>query len=224
MKRSLYIILALCMAGCTTTNAELRAPSLDERMEAPRVSYANGSIWQASSGGLTEDLKARRKGDILTVVITETASASKSATTETERKSSISAGVPNLFGLETNMTGIRNWMDLSKLINASAGSNFDGSGSTTRRENLNATISTRVVEVLPNGNFLIEGRRNVRVNHEDQIILLEGSVRPRDISSDNTINSSYVANARITYAGKGIISDRQQPGWLMGLFDKLWPF
>ena len=115
-------------------------------------------------------------------------------------------------------------MDLSNLISASTASKFDGSGSTTRKENLNATITTRVVDVLPNGNFIIEGRRNVRVNQEDQIILLEGTVRPRDISSDNTINSSYVANARITYAGKGIISDRQQPGWLMGLVDKLWPF
>jgi len=115
-------------------------------------------------------------------------------------------------------------MDLNNLINASNSSSFDGSGSTMRRENLTATISTRVIEVLPNGNFLIQGRRNVRVNNEDQIILLEGTIRPRDISSDNTVNSSYIADARITYAGKGIISDRQQPGWLMGILDKIWPF
>ena len=223
MKRAI-LMFALCLCGCSGQDAATRAPSLDEQLEAPRVSYDAGSIWQASSSSLTEDMKARRRGDILTVVITEQASASKQATTGTERKSNVSAGIPNLLGLETNMTGIRNWMDLSNLISASTASKFDGSGSTTRKENLNATITTRVVDVLPNGNFIIEGRRNVRVNQEDQIILLEGTVRPRDISSDNTINSSYVANARITYAGKGIISDRQQPGWLMGLVDKLWPF
>jgi flagellar L-ring protein precursor FlgH len=122
------------------------------------------------------------------------------------------------------MTGIRNWMDLSNLINANASSKFDGSGSTTRKENLNATISAKVVEILPNGNFQIEGRRNVKVNDEDQVIFVEGTVRPRDINTDNTINSSYIADARITYGGKGIISDRQSPGWLMNIIDKVWPF
>ena len=136
----------------------------------------------------------------------------------------MSAGAPNFLGLETNMTGIKNWMDLSNLINASASSKFDGSGSTTRKENLNATITAKVVDVLPNGNLLIEGRRNVKVNNEDQVILIEGTVRPKDISTDNVVNSSYVADARITYTGKGIISDRQSPGWLMNLVDKIWPF
>lgn len=223
MKRTAIIVAGMCLSGCVMHQAEVRSP-LNEQLEVPPVSYANGSIWQASSGGLTEDFKARRKGDIVTVVITEQASASKEAATGTERTADIHAGIPNLLGLEGKITGITNWMDLNNLINASSSSSFDGSGSTMRRENLTATISTRVVEVLPNGNFLIEGRRNVRVNNEDQIILLEGTVRPRDISSNNTVNSSYVADARITYAGKGIISDRQQPGWLMGLFDKLWPF
>ena len=223
MKKIMSCIVGIFLCGCVS-QPEVRPLSLDEQLEAPRNSYANGSIWQASSGGLTEDFKARRRGDIVTVVITEQASASKEASTGTERTSSMSAGIPNLLGLEGKITGITNWMDLNNLINASNSSSFDGSGSTMRRENLTATISTRVIEVLPNGNFLIQGRRNVRVNNEDQIILLEGTIRPRDISSDNTVNSSYIADARITYAGKGIISDRQQPGWLMGILDKIWPF
>jgi flagellar L-ring protein precursor FlgH len=80
------------------------------------------------------------------------------------------------------------------------------------------------MDVLPNGNFLIEGRRNVKVNHEDQIIVLEGTVRPRDITADNLVNSSLIADARITYSGKGVISDRQRPGWLMNALDFAWPF
>lgn len=223
MKRLLGITTAILLGGCVS-QPEVRPVSLDDQLQPPRPSYVNGSIWQTSSGGLTEDFKARRKGDIVTVVITEQASASKEASTGTKRDSSIHAGIPNLLGLEGKITGISNWMDLNNLINASNSSAFDGSGSTMRRENLTATISTRVIEVLPSGNFLIQGRRNVRVNNEDQIIVLDGVVRPRDISSDNTVNSSYVADARITYGGKGIISDRQQPGWLMGILDKIWPF
>jgi flagellar L-ring protein precursor FlgH len=224
MKRIVLSAVCISLTACTFQRAEVRSPSVDEQLEAPRLTYASGSIWQASSGGITEDLKARKKGDTLTVVIAEQASASKEATTGTSRKTSVAAGIPNLLGLETNMTGIKNWMDLSKLINASTDSKFDGSGSTTRKEDLNATITAKVVDVLPNGNFRIEGRRNVKVNNEDQIILLQGTVRPRDINVDNVVNSTMVADAVITYTGKGIISDRQKPGWLMGLLDVIWPF
>jgi flagellar L-ring protein precursor FlgH len=122
------------------------------------------------------------------------------------------------------MTGIKNWMDLSNLLNANTSSKYDGSGSTTRTENLNATITARVIDVLSNGNLLIEGQRNIMVNHEDQIIVLEGTVRPQDISTDNIVNSAQIADARITYSGKGIVSDRQSPGWLMNIIDKVWPF
>lgn len=223
MKKILAII-ALVMAGCAHEPQQAKFPAMQQQLEKPRPNYAGGSLWQTSSGGLVEDFKARTRGDTVTVVITETASASKEATTNTNRTTALSAGVPNFMGLETNMTGIKNWMDLSKLLNADTSSKYDGSGSTTRKENLNATITARVVDVLANGNLLIEGRRNVMVNHEDQIILLEGTVRPKDISPDNIVYSAQIADARITYSGKGIVSDRQQPGWLMNIIDKVWPF
>ncbi|ABQ28247.1 flagellar basal body L-ring protein FlgH [Geotalea uraniireducens] len=214
----------LLLAACSIRTAEVRTPAFDEQLQPSRPNYANGSIWQDSSSGFADDFKARKRGDTVTVVINEQSSASKQATTGTTRGSSISAGIPNLLGLETNVTGIKNWMDLNKLISASFDSKFDGSGKTTRQENLNATITAKVVDVLGNGNLLIEGKRNVKVNNEDQVIVLTGTVRPRDISSDNVVNSIYVADARINYSGKGIISDRQKPGWLMGLFDTIWPF
>lgn len=220
----LFIAVAFLVCGCSSQKAEVKTPAFDEQIEPRRPNYAAGSIWQSSSHGIADDLKARTKGDILTILITEVASASKEASTATNRSSAVSAGIPNFLGMETNITGIKNWMDLANLINANASSKFDGSGSTTRKENLNATISAKVVEVLPNGNFQVEGRRNVKVNNEDQVILVEGTVRPRDISADNVINSSFIADARITYAGKGIISDRQSPGWLMNIVDKIWPF
>ena len=216
--------LLFLLAACSVQKSEVRTPAFDEQLQRSRPNYASGSIWQDSSSGFAEDFKARKVGDTVTIVINEQASASKQATTGTSRGSSMSAGIPNLLGLETNMTGIKNWMDLNNLINASASSKFDGSGKTTRQENLNATITAKVVDVLANGNLLIEGKRNVNVNNEDQVIVLTGTVRPRDISADNVVNSIYIADARINYSGKGIISDRQKPGWLMGLLDTIWPF
>jgi flagellar L-ring protein precursor FlgH len=222
MQRKILIFTFLLLAGCAYTRQEASFRPPDLSIEAPVADYGNGSIWQASSCGLTSDFKARKKGDTLTVVISEQASASKEATTGTKRSASASAGIPNFMGLEN--TFIKNWMDLSKLINASTGTQYDGSGSTTRKENLSATITTRVTDVLPNGNLRIAGTRSVKVNNEDMIILLEGMVRPRDISADNTVNSSFVADARISYSGKGVVSDRQSPGWLLNIIDKVWPF
>ncbi|WP_298266749.1 flagellar basal body L-ring protein FlgH [Geobacter sp.] len=226
MKRLVVSIIWLILAGCVVQKTEVRTPAFDEQLTAPQPTYANGSIWQAASGGLAEDLKARKKGDILTVVIVENASASKEATTDTERKANVSASVPYLLGLEKSATLFQQLTraDPNNLVGASTASKYQGSGATTRKENLTATMSAKIVDVLPNGNFMIEGRRNVKVNNEDQIIILEGTVRPRDISSDNTVSSALIADARITYAGKGVISDRQRPGWLMNILDYIWPF
>ena len=218
----LALTALLFLSACSHDAAEVKSPSFDEQLPKPVMDYSRGSLWQASSVAPAEDLKARRRGDIITVVISEQASASKEASTGTARSSAVAAGIPNLLGLET--TGIKSWADLSNLLNASTSSKFSGSGSTSRQETLQATITAKVVDVIPNGNLLIEGRRNVKVNGEDQVIVLTGTVRPRDVSADNTVSSAMIADARINYTGKGIISDRQHPGWLMNILDAVWPF
>lgn len=224
MRKAVYLILVTgLLSGCVTQTAELKTPAFDQQLPKSQVDYSSGSIWQAHSTSLTEDPKARRKGDILTIVISENASASKEAKTDTSRSSEVNAGIPNFLGLE-KAGFLKNNMDLSKLVNASVESTYGGAGSTSRQERLNATVTAKVVDVLPNGNLLIEGRRNVKVNNEDQIIIIEGTVRPADIGQNNVVNSIYIADARISYSGKGIISDRQSPGWLMNVVDKLWPF
>lgn len=229
MKGYITLIIGLfLMGGCVAQQTEVVTPTFDQQLKQPVQNYSNGSIWQASSGSLAEDGKARRVGDIVTIIITETASASKEASTATGRSTSLSAGIPAFMGLEgagillNNLGGKE--ANLSKLIEASNSSKFDGSGSTSRTETLNATITAKVVDILPNGNLNIEGRRNVKVNNEDQIVTIKGTIRPRDITAENTINSVYVADAQISYSGEGIISDRQKPGWLMNVIDKLWPF
>lgn len=221
MKKAALAVLVSLAAGCMYPPVQMKQ-AIDEQPPAPRANYSNGSIWQETSLSLAEDFKARRRGDIVTVVIAEQASATKEATTGTKRETGMSAGIPYFMGVET--TGLANWMNLSNLINASTSSKYDGSGTTTRKDVLNATVSARVVDVLPNGNLRIEGQRSVKVNNEDQVMLLEGTIRPRDISHDNLISSSMIADARITYSGNGIITDRQQPGWMMNLIDKIWPF
>lgn len=226
MKHVYYLIAlaGMVLGGCVTQTTEVKTPSFDQQLQKAPVDYSSGSIWQAGSTGLTEDFKARHKGDIVTILIVETASASKAAKTDTSRGTSVNAGIPNFLGLESAGLFKNNLGDLSKLINASVDSKFAGSGSTSRQETLNATISAKVIDVLANGNLLIEGRRNVRVNNEDQIIIVEGTVRPADIGPDNIVSSGFVADAKISYSGKGILSDRQSPGWLMNIVDKLWPF
>ncbi len=220
--KKIYLLLLLPLVGCAVEKTEIKTEGYQEPKHV--ADYSNGSIWQSTSGGLTDDVKARRRGDIVTIVISETASASKEAKTGTSRDSTMTAGTPNLFGLEKTGIFKNNFADLSKILNISNSSKFAGAGSTSRQENLNATITARVIDVLPNGNLMIEGRRNIKVNEEDQIIVLEGTIRSRDIAQDNTVNSIYVADARISYSGRGIISDRQSPGWLMNIIDKIWPF
>ena len=224
MMKHLLLLFILLLTGCAVEKTEVKTAGFEDLTPRSEADYSNGSIWQASSTSLTEDTKAKRRGDTLTIVISETASASKEAKTGTSRDSSVNAGISNLLGLETSKFAKNNFADLAALISASSGSSFKGAGNTSRQENLNATITARVIDVQPNGNLSIEGRRNIKVNDEDQVIVLEGTVRSRDIAPDNTINSIYVADARISYSGRGIISDQQSPGWLMGIFNKVWPF
>lgn len=226
MKHTLLCVVlsALVLAGCAIEKTEVKTAGYEDPAPKPAADYSNGSIWQASSVNFTDDLKARRRGDIITIVISEVASASKDSKTGTSRDSTMGAGIPNMLGLEKLGILKNNFTDLADIIKANANTSFKGSGSTSRQENLNATITARVVDVQANGNLMIEGRRNVKVNEEDQIIVLEGIVRPRDILPDNTVNSIYVADARISYSGRGIISDQQSPGWFMIFFNKIWPF
>jgi len=222
MKNIVAVIIILLVSGCVYPPVERARQGFDEHIPAPQPTYAKGSIWQESAISLVDDFKARRKGDIVTVVISEEASASKQATTGTKREAGISASIPNFMGIET--TALADKLNLNALIKANTSSEFDGSGSTTRKDFLNATISARVMDVLPNGDMRIEGRRSVKVNNEEQIIILEGTVRPKDINHENMVSSTHIADARITYSGDGIITDRQQPGWLFTFIDKVWPF
>ncbi len=222
MKRTVLAVAILLSAGCVYSQVQLPQEANEHKIPAQKVSYANGSIWQAGSVSPLDDYRARKLGDIVTVVIVEEASASKQASTGTKREVGMSASIPNFMGIET--TALADKIDLNSMVKANTSSDFGGSGTTTRKDVLNATISARVTEVLPNGDLRIEGSRSVRVNNEEQILTLRGTVRPKDINHENMISSAQVADARIAYSGNGVINDRQQPGWLFNFIDKVWPF
>jgi flagellar L-ring protein FlgH len=214
----------LLSAGCTAIPPKTRDPaesaSIARQVPIERPATA-GSLWTENRGSLFRDTKARQIGDLVTVAIYEQASASKQAATSSARNSSNAAGVTNFFGLESNLSGA---IDPTKLVNTSYSNSFDGSGSTSRKEDLVATLTAQIVEELPNGTFRIEGGKTVTVNNEDQIIVLSGIVRPTDISAHNVVNSRHILDANISYRGKGVISDKQHPGWMTRILDHVWPF
>jgi flagellar L-ring protein FlgH len=184
-----------------------------------------GSIWQPQYAGDTffSDYRAKVLGDIITVKIVEVSQASEKATTDTDRKSDLDYGIPNFFGQETRYP-LNHVISPANLIKANTKNTFAGSGETTRSGTITATIAAKVVEVLPNGNIAIEGKREIYVNHEKKEILLQGVVRPRDVGKDNTILSTQVADAKMIITGIGVIGEKQRPGWLARVLDGVWPF
>lgn len=194
---------------------------------------SEGSLWQTDGplGDLFNNDKAKRVGDIVTVKIIESSKASNNAKTKTDRTSTIDAGIDTLLGLEGrfNNSG-HNQYKKSRLFNpfgkikGGLESEFEGEGETSRSGDLKAYITAQVVGVLPSGNLQISGSREVTVNNERQIIHLTGVIRPRDITPNNVVLSTHIADARIAYTGKGVVDERQRPGWLARLLDIAWPF
>ncbi len=226
-KTSLSIlILPLLLAACAPPQPPPPILGSNLPVHAPTTepTHGKGSIWSDRGSDLFTDLKARRVGDIVTVAIYERASASKEATTETDRSSSISADITKFFRFERDLANLAGGIDPGKLVSANYTNAFEGNGKTTRKEDLIATLTTQVVEVLPNGNLRIVGNKAVTVNNETQYIQLTGLVRPTDITPQNIVDSKYVLDARIAYTGKGVVSDKQRPGWMTRVLDTIWPF
>jgi flagellar L-ring protein precursor FlgH len=231
------------LGGCTGPRQNMQ-PAVQQmpplqttaRQLVPSPGENGGSLWQARSSfnGLFIDTKARNVGDIVTVKIEESAEASNRANTETERSSGLEAGIEKLFGIEEwwqdeILPDVNSkWPKIDPFGNPSVKgylkSDFEGDGETSRSGNLEAFITCRVVDVMPNGNLKIVGTREVMVNHENQLIILSGTIRPRDISDVNVILSTFISDAKIAYSGSGVIDDRQRPGWLANLLNNVWPF
>lgn len=168
--------------------------------------------------GLMLDLRARQVNDIVTIRVEESIVGTGTADSNLSKKSNGSAGLPSFLGIETQIPG---FIDPTNLASLSSSTNFKGAGSTTRAGALTATMTARVAEVLPNGDLVIEGVREIDINGDRQIVVLTGVARVADVTPANVIASSALGQLRIRYFGKGLMKDSLSPGWLVRVLNKL---
>ena len=192
--------------------------------EVQPVSYAPNSLWRTGSRAFFKDQRAARIGDLLTVKVNFTDKANLNNETKRSRTNAEGFGLPNAFGLEKSAAIAAAGLSADKLLTATSNSASDGAGSVQRAEQVTTNVAGIVTQILPNGNLVIEGKQEIRVNFEVRELIVAGVVRPEDIESDNTIDSAKIAQARIAYGGRGQITDVQQPRYGQQLVDVLLPF
>ncbi len=190
----------------------------------PVVRQAN-SLWRPGSRQFFKDQRAARIGDILTVNVKIADKAKVNNTTTRSRDNSEAAGIPNFLGYET--TKIPKWfpgINLDSAVDLSSKSGSTGVGKVSRDETIDLKVAAVVTQVLPNGNLVIHGSQEVRVNFEVRQLQITGVVRPEDITATNAINHTQIAEARISYGGRGQLTDMQQPRYGQQIFDVIFPF
>jgi flagellar L-ring protein FlgH len=186
------------------------------------VSYNANSLWRNGSRSFFKDQRAHQIGDLLTVTVNITDQANFANETQRSRTVTEDSGITAFLG--SNLLTGKTTALPGRLLTADATANSDGKGSIQRAETLQTNIAAVVTQLLPNGNLVVEGKQEVRVNFEMRELIVAGIVRPEDIQSDNTIDSSKIAQARIAYGGHGQISDIQQPRYGQQVMDVLLPF
>jgi len=189
----------------------------------PANSFAQ-SLWHDETARpMFADKKATSVGDIITIVVSETSAQSKNNETKTEKQSSLSAAIIS-FLYPPSASGLLTKKGQMPVMNYNSDAKHDGSGSINNSETVVAKIAVRIVDVLPNRNLVVEGRRETAFSGEKQTIILRGTVRQDDVGSDNTVLSYNVADATIQIIGKGTVTDTQRKGWFTRVWDKLTPF
>ena len=238
---SSLLVLATIASGCSSIDRlsqigeQPKLTSIDNPTTAPGykpvqmpmpkpevASYSPNSLWRSGSRAFFKDQRAARIGDILTVMVNITDKAAIANETQRSRTNTEDSGVTNFLGSQTITQA--NKVLPGRLLTADSTSNSDGKGSVNRQEALQTNVAAVVTQVLPNGNLVVEGKQEIRVNYEIRELIVAGIVRPEDIQSDNTIDSSKIAQARIAYGGRGQITDVQQPRYGQQVLDVLLPF
>lgn len=216
----LSALAALPLAACTLAGDVRPYPALTpvQPVVAQSTVPTAGAIYAVggNAGGLQlyGDRRARDVGDLLTIVLLENTTAQANASTSVSKESDLSIGSPNLFGAPVTLGG-------KDILSASANGSrdFSGSGNTAQSNRLAGNLTVQVVQRLPNGNLVVSGQKNIRLNQGDELVQLQGIVRPADISPDNTIASSKVAEARIAYGGRGAVAQSNAMSWLGRFFN-----
>ncbi|GJM00517.1 MAG: flagellar L-ring protein 1 [Methyloligella sp.] len=244
VKALLLALMAITSAGCSHFDkiSEIGETPKLSAIESPKskpgykpvsmpmpepeaVSYNPNSLWRNGSRSFFKDQRARKVGDIITVMIEITDKAEIDNESTRDRSGTTSAGIDALAGYKAVLQSILpNSADPTNLVNVNSSHSDKGSGTVDREETLTTKMAAVVMQELPNGNLVIEGRQEVRVNHEIREIIVAGVIRPEDVSSINTIDVSKIAEARVSYGGRGHITNVQAPRYGNQVLDILLPF
>ena len=208
--------LAAVLTACgSMPSKDKHSDAVPARVLPPPAPRTEGAIYQAGQEmALFADLKARRVGDVLTIVLNENTNASKSATTTTSKTSAVTDTGPTIFGKSIMTKGV------PILDTTLSGSHtFDGEGTASQGNSFVGSLTVTVTEVESNGNLVVEGDKNLKLNQGDEFIHISGVVRPADVMTNNTVTSDKIADAHISYSGKGVIANANQMGWLTRFFN-----
>ncbi len=193
-------------------------------MPAPQAAVYNpNSLWRSGSRAFFKDQRAHQIGDILTVLVKITDRAQFENETQRSRTNRENSGIDDFIGAKAISPSMQKLLP-GRILTADSNASSEGKGSIDRKEELLTNLAAVVTQVLPNGNLVIEGKQEIRVNFEVRELVVGGIVRPEDIQSDNTVESTKIAEARIAYGGRGHISDVQQPRYGQQVLDVLLPF
>jgi flagellar L-ring protein precursor FlgH len=213
-------LILLCCAVSACGLIPHRPPKPDPvvaRVLPPPTPRTDGAIYQQGQQiELFADLKARRVGEVLTIRLTATTSASKSAVTKTAKTTTVNNTGPTIFGKTITASGVP--IFTTTLAGADA---FDGEGSSTQANSLAGSLTVTVMEVQSNGNLVVQGDKTLKLNQGDEFVHVSGVVRRADIATDNTVTSDKVADAHISYSGKGVINSSNSMGWLARFFNSV---
>lgn len=240
----LTALVSLSLTACGTMDrlsnigqapqmAKMENPQLKEGyqpvsmpMPAPQQAYKQpNSLWASNRKNFFKDQRAGEVGDILTVMVSISDEATLDNETERKRNASEDADITNLLGYESNLADVLpQAVNPGSLVGLGNTSNHTGEGSIEREEEIEVRLAAVITQKLPNGNLVISGHQEVRVNFEKRILRVDGIIRPEDISTENTVSSDQIAEARIIYGGEGQITDVQQPRYGQQVYDVLFPF
>jgi flagellar L-ring protein precursor FlgH len=212
------ILGAIGLAGCSLLSSHDHKPDpATTRKLPPPVPRTDGAIYQAGQEmALFADLKARRVGDVLTIVLNEATAASKNAATTTSKTSAVTDTGPTIFGKSITTHGV------PILDTTMSGSHtFDGEGTASQGNSFVGSLTVTVTEVQSNGNLVVVGDKTLKLNQGDEFIHISGVVRPADVATNNTVTSDKIAEAHISYSGKGVIANANRMGWLTRFFNSV---
>jgi flagellar L-ring protein precursor FlgH len=210
------LLLNVLVSACGMLPAKDHKPEpVVARVLPPPTPRTDGAIYQAGQQmELFADLKARRVGDVLTIVLNESTNASKNAITKTAKTTSVANSAPTLFGQSMTIKGAP---ILSATLNGA--DSFDGEGSSTQSNSLAGSLTVTVVDVQANGNLVVQGDKTLKLNQGDEFIHISGVIRTADIATNNTVTSDKLADAKISYSGKGAVDSSNRMGWLARFFN-----